>query len=82
MRLGSVRLGGLLLAALLLAAGCSTDESPAIVDDSFLAITDCGELERLASEEVDRISSTTDRGIVEAATARFEAIVAHRDSLC
>ena len=78
-----MRFAPVAIAAALLAGACSSsEEAPGVVDDSFLEITDCGELERLASAEVDRINTTTDRDIVAAATARFEAIVAHRDSLC
>ena len=77
-----MRFAPVAIAAALLAGACSSSEAPGLVDDSYLEITDCGELERLASAEVDRINTTTDRDIVAAATARFEAIVAHRDSLC
>ena len=72
----------LVVAVALLGASCTSSDTPEVVDESFLEITDCGELERLASVEVDRINETSDRDIVAAATARFEAIVAHRDSLC
>lgn len=77
-----MRLAAVVFAAALASAACSSTEEPVIVDQSFLEITDCGELERLASVEVDRINGTGDRDVVAAATARFEAIVAHRDSIC
>lgn len=64
------------------ARACSSDGEPAVVDDGFLAITDCRELERLASVEVDRISSTNSADVAAAATARFERIVDHRDTVC
>lgn len=50
--------------------------------DGFTTITDCRELERLASIEVDRINTSGDTDVVRAATDRFQRIVAHRDSIC
>ena len=77
------RLGSVLVTALLLVAACASDDAPPpAIDEGFLEITDCGELERLASAEVDRISSSSNRDVIAAATARFEAIVAHRDTVC
>ena len=77
------RLGSALVAASLLVSACASDDGPQpAVDESFLEITDCGELERLASVQVDRINGTADRDVIATATAQFEAIVAHRDSVC
>lgn len=73
-----------LLATCALAAAltaCGGSDEPAQFDP-FTQITDCRELERLASIEVDRINTTTDPDIVEAATSRFQRIVEHRDSVC
>ncbi|MEM7091407.1 MAG: hypothetical protein AAF567_00280 [Actinomycetota bacterium] len=77
-----VRLGSAVLAIAIGSAACGggTDAPPQA--DEFLEITDCRELERLASVEVDRINSSTDRDIIDAATARFQRIVAHRDATC
>lgn len=78
----------LLIAALVLAAstvactGSDQAEPPSTSDTSYLQITDCRELERLASTEVDRINTSSDSEIVAAATVRFQSIVAHRDSVC
>ena len=60
---------------------CAGSDAPEQVD-GFTTITDCRELERLASVEVDRISSSNDADVVSAATDRFQRIVAHRDSIC
>lgn len=71
----------LVLAAFATACGGS-DEAEAERFDAFTTITDCRELERLASVEVDRINTATDQDIINAATDRFQRIVTHRDSVC
>lgn len=76
-----IRLAAVALAGLSLATACGGGDAPEQVD-GFTTITDCSELERLASIEVDRINSSGDGDVVRAATARFQRIVAHRDSIC
>ena len=75
------RLVALALAVLSLATACGGTDSPEQVD-GFTTITDCRELEELASIEVDRINTSGDADVVRAATDRFQRIVAHRDSIC
>lgn len=69
------------MAGLSLATACAGSEAPQQVD-GFTTITDCSELEQLASIEVDRINTSSDSDVVRAATDRFQRIVAHRDSIC
>ena len=75
------RVAAAALAALSLATACGGTDAPEQVD-GFTTITDCRELERLASIEVDRINTSGDSDVVRAATDRFQRIVAHRDSIC
>jgi len=76
-----LRLAAIALAGLSLATACAGSDAPEQVD-GFTTITDCSELERLASIEVDRINTSGDGDVVRAATDRFQRIVAHRDSIC
>lgn len=76
-----------LVAAALLASGCGqsaggTPSQSPIGEPDFIQITDCVELENLAAAEVDRITATEDSETIAAATARFNRIVAHIDSVC
>ena len=48
----------------------------------FVALSDCVELEKLASAEVDRITATDDPEVVAEATGRFHEIVARIDTVC
>lgn len=75
-------LATLFVALSLFAASCSGSSSAPAANDDFLSITDCAELELRISEEVDRISTTNDRDIVDAATNLFQRIVAHRNAIC
>ena len=76
-----IRLAAAALACLSFATACGGSEVPEQVD-GFTTITDCRELERLASIEVDRINTSGDTDVVRAATDRFQRIGAHRDSIC
>ena len=75
------RLAAAVLALAAFATACGGSEGSEQFD-AFTTITDCRELERLASVEVDRINTSTDPDVVTAATNRFQRIVAHRDSVC
>lgn len=77
-----IRLAAVVLASLSFASACAGSDAPEQQVDGFTTITDCRELENLASIEVDRINTSGDADVVRAATDRFQRIVAHRDSIC